>query len=372
MAPSAVSVICKKCDMDIKDVSAIAKCTECKKAFHMTCASNKKIGRTILKTWKCDVCAEDTALKSALTPLSISATSACSSDPNISLHSPLISHTITRPTRQLTNSLMSETTFKKELSNFKAHIAGMLEDKLLLFSNKQAETAAEKHAEIAAQNCAILEAITVMSTKYDEINQRMADIDNKFKDVKRLEDSNINLSKRVSFLEEKIDLIEFQKIAADVEIRGVPENPRENLSQYVSDIANTIDFKGDIKEIISIERKYNATAARGNPKSIIIKFATQSQRDNFLAATKAFNKKSRNNSEKLNSTHIKLLCEKLPIFVSEHLTQRAKYIYMIARKFAKEKHFAFCWFKNGKIFLKKQETAKTFQIKNESTLDTLS
>ena len=122
----------------------IIKCSDCKIMLHTTCATDKKITKLTMKTWKCNPCSAGKDVKNSHSPrYTVSATGQCSSDSNISIKS-------TPSSSQSPNVFMSEISFKKDLASFKslitAHIAGIIEDKFLTHGNKSDEIAAQNNA----------------------------------------------------------------------------------------------------------------------------------------------------------------------------------------------------------------------------------
>lgn len=337
---------CKKCKKLVTlDSEDALKCIICKDMMHNGCMP-KKVNKSAMKMWKCVPCLEKPSLR-GLSPLTISDKKQCTSVPDIPSRS---SSPHPSNATYLTLDLL-----KKTLDDFKINIAGIVEDKLL-----------HKCSELTSQNAAILEAINLMSTKYDSLLARVKNVEEKCTKIKQVEEKNVLLTKRISFLEEKLDLLDNQSMETEVEIRGLPEQPHENLMQAIVNISDTLDFALEQKDIISINRR--TTNYNEKTKPVIVRFATKLKRNNFTSSASKFNRSFTKNSDKLNSSHLKIPGEIKPIYISEHLSQRTKYILAISRKFAKENSFAFCWCKDGRVFLKKQENSKTFRIRSEDML----
>lgn len=352
MAPAQETSIikCVKCAKKIADPDLIVRCLTCQESFHNGCMTARKLNKVGMKSWKCGECSEkpNNELKSPL-PLTIAATNQCSSDPNISIRSlaPMKSNT----------SYITRDDLQKMFGEFKTNIAGIMEDKLLI-----------KYSELAAQNNSILQAIELMSTKYDDVMKRVNDVEEKCAAIKHIIQKNETLTKRVTYLEEKLDALENKGAETEIEIRGLPESRQENLQQSLINISSTINSSVDKKDIISIHRKPHTGAQAGGPKPVVVKFSGQQERDTFILSLKKFNKNCKSNTEKLNTSHLNIAGPLKPIYVSEHLSQRMKYLLMAAKKFSKENRFAFCWYKGGGIYLKKQDGAKTFRIRSEEML----
>lgn len=350
MAPYLLE--CKGCNHEIDDITKLMKCTTCKMPYHFQCTDIKKVTKSTRTSWKCPKCILPPSL---LTPQTISAKNVCSSDPNISVRSTRISM---NPT---TSSVLSTENHDKLISEIKVSIAGMLEDRFLDLQNK--------YKELKNQNNAILESLEFMTNKHDDVIKIMEVIKSERDDLKT---ENIHIKKRLTYLEEKIDQLEYQNQNGKIEIRGIPEKPSENLIESLKLISQTIKCNIATEDIISITRSTAINHSTRNPRPVIAKFSTQLQRDTFLDSVKSFNRACKNNSEKLNTTHLKLSNEQQPIYISDLLTQKGKYLLMMSKKFAKQHNFAYCWTKNGRIFLKQKDKTKTFTVTNDDSFSKIS
>lgn len=339
-------LVCKGCSSEIVDISDLIKCITCKETYHMhhsKCTFIKKVTKATKFSWQCRKCKDGFPIP--ISP-SVSATNQCSSDPNIAIRhkTPTL-----KPSNYTTEDILT-----KKMNELKMSIAGMLEDRFLDMQKK-----------IKDQNDSILESIEFMSNKYEECCKKIEAIHN---DNQQLKKENQHLNKRISYLEEKFDHLEQQKLENDIEIRGIPEEENENLQDTLALIAKTISLQMEGAGIQLITRKNITNYSRKNPRSVVVKFSNNLQRNAFLHSAMQFNRNCKSNSDKLNTHHLNLAVEPKPIFISEHLTQKAKYLLMQAKKFSKFNKFQYCWVKSGKIFLKKQDNSKIFTITSEDVL----
>ncbi|CAG9137674.1 unnamed protein product [Plutella xylostella] len=113
--------------------------------------------------------------------------------------------------------------------------------------------------------------------------------------------------------------------------------------------------------------KLNQESTR--PRSVVVKLSSPLVRDSLLAATKTFNKDTKN--DKLNTSHLGIAGDKTPIYVTEHLSPANKVLHAAARMKSKEKGFEFVWVRKGKVFMRKNTTSKILWIKDNKSLEIL-
>lgn len=89
-----------------------------------------------------------------------------------------------------------------------------------------------------------------------------------------------------------------------------------------------------------------------------------------ISAARNFNK-SKLNSDKLHTEHLGIPGQRLPVFVAEYLPPSARKLFYQARVFAKENKFQYCWYKGGRIFLRREKSQPHYLIKSEQCLNNL-
>lgn len=210
--------------------------------------------------------------------------------------------------------------------------------------------------EIIAQNAVIKTSLDFVSQKYDEINAKM----NHLEIERKAEISYINQ------LEDKVENLERMLCLTKMEVRNIPKKERENkedLRQIIAETASVLQVpleRQDIKDIFRVYKK------DGTPSSIIVDFGSVTIKENMLDKVRQYNRN--NNQHKLNTTHIKLKGETKPIYISECLTQKSQRLFYLARKFATDNGFKFCWTSHGKVFLRQIEGMKQILVKSEADL----
>lgn len=211
-------------------------------------------------------------------------------------------------------------------------------------------------------------SLSFFEEKYEEVRVAMEE---KSDIINKLEKDNINLQDCLQQLSKRLNLIEQNSRSANVELQCVPENKSENLITTVLQLAKVINCDIQDSDILHCTRIAKKNTQSSRPRSVLIKLSSPRQRDNFLAATIKFNRS--NSQDKLNTSHLGIAAEKpQPIYVSEHLSSENKAIHAATRIRCKELSYKFVWTRNGKIFVKKNETSQSIVISSIDKIKSLS
>ena len=170
---------------------------------------------------------------------------------------------------------------------------------------------------------------------------------------------------KIDTLERQLDDNRQQYNKNKLEIDGVPACNSENLANIVKIIGSKIGYDINENEITTLrsptrlatgsDPSRSTTGTR--PPTITVAFPTAEQRNAYLTAVKKFNR----SGVKLNTGDIGT-ATRTPIYVQESLTPRLRYIFIQAKKAAKEKAYQFIWLKDGIIRAKKDEKSRTLTI----------
>lgn len=173
--------------------------------------------------------------------------------------------------------------------------------------------------------------------------------------------------KYIGELEHKLEYIENNTRSTCLEIRNIPLLPTESKSSLldtVVQLGNIINAPlqaQQVKDIFRIKTKDPIN------RPIIIDFTSVLQKEKTLFMYRKFNKQS----SKLTTEHIKINGPAKPIYIAENLSTKKKRLFYLAREYAKENEFKFCWVKNGQIFLRKTENGTLIKITNEADFDNI-
>lgn len=191
---------------------------------------------------------------------------------------------------------------------------------------------------------------------------------NAFKEeIKTVKEENASLKAEIVKNKAEIDLLKSETLEMqqysrrmNLEISGFPEVLNEDTLQVVKSILNKLDVNNH--ESILVAHRI-PSARKDRHKSIIVQFSSKHERDRCLTASKEKRIKASNISERFDAT---------PIYLNEHLAPGMKKLLFLSKQFKRERDFKFCWVRDGKIFLRRDEEARVYKIRKESDLTDIS
>lgn len=214
-------------------------------------------------------------------------------------------------------------------------------------------------SDVKKQNNDIQKSVQFMSEKYDELL-------NKFN---LLTDERTADRKYIQLLENKIENLDRNFRSTTIEIRNISYVKGESKSDLINivinagKVINTAVRNSDIRNIYRVN-----TQTEGN-RPIITEFTNAFTKDDFLSGVKKYNKN--NKEKKLNTTILSIAGPEKPVYIAESLTFKAKKLYFLAREFAKQYSYSYCWTSHGLIFLKKEDGARPIRISSELDIEKL-
>lgn len=201
-------------------------------------------------------------------------------------------------------------------------------------------------------------SVKFMSTQFDGFGKQLSEVLNSIKELKveinTLKEKNCKLNNDVKILSEKVNLLEQKEIISNVEIIGVPEKPNENCVEIVEYIASKLNVHLSVVKAFRMQSKIS-----NKPKKIIAEINSVENKKKFMEMMK----KSRLNAKNLNENW-----GEGKIFINNELSSFNRNLFYKARIFAKDNVFKFVWFKDCKVFIKKNENAKACIIRDECDL----
>lgn len=165
-------------------------------------------------------------------------------------------------------------------------------------------------------------------------------------------------------LEDRIDNLERNARSTCLEVRNVPPLATENKLTLLNTFLETTKVlkvplqQNDIKDIFRISTKSKLN------KTIIVELASVIQKDRVISMFRQYNK----HPSRLTTEHLHLKGPVVPIYISENLTSKMKKLFYLAREFAKQNDYKFCWVSHGKIFLRKRENGPLVRVASEADL----
>lgn len=167
-------------------------------------------------------------------------------------------------------------------------------------------------------------------------------------------------------MSQRINLVEQHARESNIEINGIPEHKTENLYNTIEQLFQVINIPSS-NEVLHVTRVAKLNQDSNRPRTVIAKLRSPRLRDEVLAAVNRFNKA--NSEDKLSSHHLGLGGPRLAVYVAEHLSPANKAIHASTRIKARELKYKFVWVRNGRIFVRKNDTSEAIFIRN---LDSLS
>jgi uncharacterized protein YoxC len=205
-------------------------------------------------------------------------------------------------------------------------------------------------------------SVHYISNQYDELIKSTNKI---ILDHKNMQVECEQLRTTVSGMSQRIDQLEQYLRNNNLEIQGVPEHKNENIVSIVNKIANVVSLKLEDTDILNSTRVAHKNKDIKTPRAIVVQLRSVRCRDEFYSAVSRYNKK--HPKSKLGSSLLGLSGPSVPIYVSEHLSPTNKSLHAAARARAKELTYKFVWVRNGRIFMRKDETSPFVHIKSQKT-----
>lgn len=219
---------------------------------------------------------------------------------------------------------------------------------------------------IKVQLSALQESVDYVSKQYDDIIKTTnALVD----DYKNLKTECAQLRTTVTTLSDRLNVMEQHQRDTNIEIQGAPQHKNENVVQIVKKIADVITLKINDTDILNCTRVASINKDSKRPRAIVVKLRSTRCRDEFYSAVTRYNKSNPNN--KLCSSLLGLSGHNAPIYVSEHLSPSNKALHAATRARAKELSYKFVWVRNGRIFMRKNETSPFIHVRNEQSLHSI-
>lgn len=210
---------------------------------------------------------------------------------------------------------------------------------------------------IKDQNTEIQKSMDFLSSKYDEVLQKMVN----------LEQKNKSYELKIEALESKIEQLERNSRSSTIEIRNIPSQDSENkntLRNLVQKVSEVIDQP---LSNLDVQDAYRLKTKKVSGNHIVVKFTTTSCKDGFLKQCRNFNKMHKDN--KLNTSHLQLPGPTKPVFVDESLTSLGRRLAYLARLFVMEHKYHSTWTSYGKIFIKKTHDSPALRVDCELDLE---
>lgn len=211
------------------------------------------------------------------------------------------------------------------------------------------------------QLCSAAEAVRTtvdfLAEKHDQLRVR----------VEQLEVGRKADAQYIKTLEDRLDSLDRGSRSTCLEIRNIPAPSGETktaLLETFMDTTKALNVPVQQYEVKDIFRINNKDPAQ---RTIIVDLTSVLLKEKVVNMYRKFNK----GTSRLTTEHIRVNGPPKPIFISENLAPKMKRLFYLAREFAKQNDFMFCWVSHGKIFLRKRENGSLIRVTTEGDLDRL-
>lgn len=204
------------------------------------------------------------------------------------------------------------------------------------------------------------------TSEFDKLQSEHAE----FKSASReLKEENVMLRNTVADLGQRLNYLEQQTRANNLELQCLPESKRENLYTVVKQLGSVVGCEIKDNDISHCTRIAKLNTNNNRPRSIVVQLACPRIRDQLLASVINYNKDK--NHEKLNTADFGIAGNKSPVFVAEHLSPAYKALHAATRIKAKELNYKYVWVRNGRIFVRKSDGDEHIFVKSMDILNRL-
>lgn len=345
----AVSTVWGCCDLQEGNDDDV-NCSKCFKAYHLACVSIETWGEN--QNWICSTCncTVPKRTNNEITPARFNPNITVRSSKRQALSSPP-NNEANQLTQDDVRAIMNDV-LKTHMSDFTKEINRSIRGIL----DAEMKTLKEEFRDIK-------ESMDFMNGTFEMLKKEHKEAQ---ENIKKYEEKNELMQSTITSLQSRVNQLEQNSRANNVEIQCLPENKSENLVTLIKKLGSVIDCEIIDENIARITRIAKLQPDSSRPRSIVVEFKNLKLRDAFLAASINFNKK--NPSDKLNSAHLGFPEKKTPIFIAEHLSVANKALHAAARRTAREKGFKFVWVRGGKIYLRKNEDSGYVFVRDLQTL----
>lgn len=299
-------MVCGKCNLEFANPKEVAKCSECGSEFHPSCCrirtAAKLLGMSLkaVSSWRCDECAHETA----------SAASRSDND----------EPTVLELLKNISKEMKDCKRANKE--NFDSLQNSLDAVHLTLSEMKTKLLAVEAENEALKQECGLLRS------------------------------DNESLVRRVKDLRRDMADIQQYTRCSNVEIRGVPLTPGEDVYAVLEAVAKGLKVPY-LRQDISIAHRLPAPRDGRFHPTIIAQFSSRSTRSAWLAAARG---------RILQTTDLAASLAPGRVFVSDHLTPHNKDLLHRAKSLVRQGRLAYAWSRDGKILIREGVNSPVLRV----------
>lgn len=269
--------------------------------------------------------------------------------------------------------------FEKELSQINNNLNNIIKRDLKNLSDNSNEMKAEisnvrkEYAEVKSsiismnadlnkvkgEVSTLQHATQFISDQHDEFKIKSNIISENAKKIDHLEAELAEVRKQNHHLKQEMHENDQRERQLNLEIVGMPESKEENLNEILIKLAKEIGITLLDNDITYINRITPRVKVPGRNRVIVARMKNRLQKDNIISSAR---------KARLTTKSLGLGGEPKPIYVNEQLSVHNKQILKMAKDAAKVKNYQFTWSKNGRIYVRKNDTSPPMRIITEEDL----
>lgn len=205
---------------------------------------------------------------------------------------------------------------------------------------------------------AVVESVNFMSAQFDTFGQQLKDLVSSITELKienkQIKEENLMLKKEVSNLSHRVNILEQSSLDCHFEIAGVPECKNEICINTVQKITAKLGINVPLNDVFRIPSK-----VLDKPRKISACCNSVQDKRKILELAK---------KEKLVAKDIDFNWKDTALYFNEQMTTTYRKLFFKAKTVAKEKKYKYVWFKNNRIFVKKDDSTKAITIYDETSV----
>lgn len=213
---------------------------------------------------------------------------------------------------------------------------------------------------VKRQQAELIKSVQFCSDKIDDFQKEMADIRASMNNIAIVESEVQCLKTENSRIKEELDNLQQYSRRSNLEIRGIPQKQNENVYEIIKSVASKLECDMNIRDIDACHRvrAHTSNSSQKDDKPIIVKFISRMKKDELLSA-------ARKRKGYVTTADLGVDGDRKPVFINEHLTFNNKVLYKKSRDFCAVHAYKFCWVRDGKIYIRKSETSRVFQVSDD-------
>lgn len=210
----------------------------------------------------------------------------------------------------------------------------------------------------------VMESVNFCSDKVTSFEEIIKGVNERLKVIEKLSQENIQLKAEVKVLNTRVEVLEQQARANNLEVQGVPEKQGENLLSIIKKIGDFIECPITSDEIDTVFRARSRNT--NSPKPIVVRFSSKKKRDDILTCAKSKRKATASPTTGLQVENVSS-----QLFINEHLTASTKTLLMKTKEMTRMKNYKYTWIRDGNVFVRKIDQSRVVRISSLEDIERL-